>query len=169
MTTPAPTQPTVTGLSPAEREIIELFVQLAAVISYPRSIGELYGMLFLSPDPLTADALIERLGMSKGSASQGLKVLRTLGAIKSVYMPGDRRGHYQAELNLRRIIGGFMQQQVAPNLADANARLTRIDGLLKSDNDPKQEWLQSRLTDLHRWSKHSEKLAPVVAKLFGNK
>ena len=161
--------PPSSSLSPAEKEIIELFVQLAGVIGYPRSIGELYGMLFISPEPMCTEDLIDGLGISKGSASQGLKLLRTLGAIKTVYMPGDRRGHYQAELNVRRILSGFMRQQVAPNLADATERLGRIDDLLKSDNDPNHDWLLSRLGDLHRWSKHSEQLAPLVAKLFGNK
>jgi DNA-binding transcriptional regulator GbsR (MarR family) len=166
MTTASSIASPATALSASEREIIELFVQLAAVIGYSRSVGELYGMLFLSQDSLTADDLIERLGVSKGSASQGLKVLRTLGAIKTVYMPGDRRAHFQAELNVRKIISGFMRQQVAPNLAEAHERLERIDELLKSDEDPNRDWLTLRLRDLHRWSKNSEKLAPLVAKLL---
>ena len=166
MTIASSSLPETNRFSLIEKEILELFVQLAAVISYPRSIGELYGILFISPDPMCTDDLIERLGMSKGSASQGLKVLRTLGAIKTVYIPGDRRGHYQAELNVRKIISGFMRQQVAPNLAEAHERLERIDELLKSDGDPNRDWLALRLRDLHRWSKNSEKLAPLVAKLL---
>jgi DNA-binding transcriptional regulator GbsR (MarR family) len=166
MTIASSSLPETNRFSLIEKEILELFVQLAAVISYPRSIGELYGILFISPDPMCTDDLIERLGMSKGSASQGLKVLRTLGAIKTVYMPGDRRGHYQAELNVRKIISGFMRQQVAPNLAEAHERLERIDELLKSDGDPNRDWILLRLRDLHRWSKNSEKLAPLVAKLL---
>jgi DNA-binding transcriptional regulator GbsR (MarR family) len=166
MTIASSSLPETNGFSLIEKEILELFVQLAAVISYPRSIGELYGILFISPDPMCTDDLIERLGMSKGSASQGLKVLRTLSAIKTVYIPGDRRGHYQAELNVRKIISGFMRQQVAPNLAEAHERLERIDELLKSDEDPNRDWILLRLRDLHRWSKNSEKLAPLVAKLL---
>ena len=166
MTIASSSLPETNRFSLIEKEILELFVQLAAVISYPRSIGELYGILFISPDPMCTDDLIERLGMSKGSASQGLKVLRTLGAIKTVYIPGDRRGHYQAELNVRKIISGFMRQQVAPNLAEAHERLERIDELLKSDEDPNRDWILLRLHDLHRWSKNSEKLAPLVTKLL---
>ena len=168
MTTVASNVESAAGLSAVEKEIIELFVQLAAVIGYPRSIGELYGMLFLSSEPMCTDDLLQRLGLSNGSASQGLKLLRNLGAIKTVYVPGDRRRHYQAEMNLRKILSGFMRQQVAPNLADANERLSRIDELLKSDGEANREWLLLRLGDLHRWSRNSEKMAPLVAKLLGN-
>ena len=44
---------------------------------------------------------MERLGISKGSASQGLKFLRTAGAIHMVYVSGDRRMHFEAVAQLR--------------------------------------------------------------------
>ena len=50
----------------------------------------------MSPQPMTMDELIERLGISKGSASQGLSFLRKAGAIilakanMGEYAAGDR-------------------------------------------------------------------------------
>jgi DNA-binding transcriptional regulator GbsR (MarR family) len=51
------------------------------------------------PRALSFDELGERLQISKGSVSQGLKVLRQLGAVKLHYVPGSRRDHYQPELS----------------------------------------------------------------------
>ena len=53
--------------------MISLFVQLSRIIGLPRSYAELYALLFLSPRPLTMDEMIQRRGISKGSASQGLR------------------------------------------------------------------------------------------------
>src|SRR2546422_6670826 len=78
-------------LTALETEIIDLFVQLSHLLGQPRSLAEIYGLLFISARPLAMDDLIERLHMSKGSASQGLKFLRSVGAVKMVYMPADRR------------------------------------------------------------------------------
>ena len=94
--------------------------------------------------------------------------MRTLGAVKTVHVPGDRRRHYQAELNMRKIISGFMRQQVAPNLADTNERLVQIETLLQDGNGSNREWLRLRLADMQRWSKHSEQLSPLISKLFGS-
>src|SRR2546421_3286977 len=88
-------------LSPLETEVIDLFVQLSRLLGQPRSLAEIYGLLFISAQPLAMDDLIERLGMSKGSASQGLKFLHNLGAVRTVYVPGDRRTHYEAVAELR--------------------------------------------------------------------
>src|SRR5262245_15236674 len=83
-------------LTPLETEIIDLFVQLSRLLGQPRSLAEIYGLLFISAQPLSMDDLIARLQLSKGSASQGLKFLRALGAVRMVYIAGDRRVHYEA-------------------------------------------------------------------------
>ena len=72
------------GLTSIEMDVIGVFVNAVKLLGMPRSVGEIYGLLFITPEPLPLDALVVRLGISKGSASQGLKVLRGLGAVKQV-------------------------------------------------------------------------------------
>ena len=46
---------------------------------------------------------MELLKISKGSASQGLRALRQLGAVSSVFEPGDRKERFVAEIRLRKL------------------------------------------------------------------
>jgi hypothetical protein len=64
-----------------QSECIELFAEVVYALGLPRSIGQIYGLLYASPLPLSFSDIVERLDISKGSASQGLQLLRTLGAI----------------------------------------------------------------------------------------
>ena len=80
----AGTTGTVPSLEPVEIEIIQLFVQFSRALGQPRSVAEIYGLLFVSHRPLAMDTLIERLNLSKGSASNGLKYLEDLGAVRTV-------------------------------------------------------------------------------------
>jgi DNA-binding transcriptional regulator GbsR (MarR family) len=64
-------------------EVIGLFVQLGRIISQPLS----YAVIYMAHDPLTMEELIERLGVSKGSASQGMSFLRKAGAIRTLMFP----------------------------------------------------------------------------------
>ena len=48
------------------------FADAVKVLGLPKSVGEIYGSLFISREPVSLDDLVERLGMSKGSGSQGL-------------------------------------------------------------------------------------------------
>src|SRR6266404_8449096 len=126
---PKPKRPPA-PLTTLETEIIDLFVQLSRLLGQPRSLAEIYGLLFISARPLAMDHLIERLSMSKGSASQGLKFLRNIGAVRMVYVPGDRRVHYEAVAELRNLATRFLRDQVAPHLDSAQARLQRIAGMI---------------------------------------
>src|SRR5436190_23572761 len=113
---PEPEQiPIVTPLTSLETEIIDFFVQLSRLLGQPRSLAEIYGLLFISARPLAMDHLIERLNLSKGSASQGLKFLRNIGAVKTVYVPGDRRAHYEAVAELRNLVTRFLRDQIVPH------------------------------------------------------
>jgi len=64
-----------------QSECIELFAEVVYALGLPRSIGQIYGLLYASPVPLSFSDIVERLEISKGSASQGLQLLRSLGAI----------------------------------------------------------------------------------------
>src|SRR5277367_4842844 len=120
------TKPAISQLKPVEVELIQLFVQFAGALGQPRSVAEIYGLLFASEKPLAMDTLIERLNLSKGSASQGLKYLQDLGAVRTIYVAADRRTHYEAVAELRNLAGRFMRQQISTRFEGGKARLDRI-------------------------------------------
>ena len=77
-------------LSELEIKAIDMFINFLRIIGLQKSIGEIYGLLFVSAKPLSMDDIMNRLDISLGAASQGLKLLRGLGAVKAVYSPRDR-------------------------------------------------------------------------------
>ena len=113
-----------------EAEVIGLFVQLSRIIGVPRSYAELYALLFLTPRPLTMDEMIQRLGISKGSASQGLNFLRKAGAIRMAHQPSRRAAQYEAVAELRHLAAGFLQDQILPQVEDSQNRLDLIAGMV---------------------------------------
>jgi DNA-binding transcriptional regulator GbsR (MarR family) len=150
-----------------EAEVISLFVQLSRVLGQPRSFAEIYGLLFISGRPLAMDDLIERLHLSKGSASQGLKFLRNAGAIRMVYAPGDRRVHYEAVAELRNLVARFLRDYVVPELDASEARLQHIAGMVKQMPAGERERIAPRITMLQSWEKRTRRFLPVVLKLLG--
>ena len=162
-----PADPAGMGLSTLEVGVIDFFVSAVKVLGMPKSIGEIYGLLFVSPEALPLDRLCQRLNMSKGSASQGLKVLRAFGAVKSVYQPGDRRDHFTAELELKRLAAGFMREQIQPRLTHGEERLSQLAGFSRSLPDTADGAFQrERLQKLERWSLRSREILPLLAGLL---
>jgi DNA-binding transcriptional regulator GbsR (MarR family) len=149
-------------LSELEKEVIDIFVRIAGVLSLPRSVGELYGLLFISPKPMCIDDLMLKLKISKGSTSQGLKILRSFGAVNPVYVPGDRRDFFTAEAELRKIITGFVNEQIRPQLDNGKTRMARIQSLLTEEIPEQKEFIAERIERLQGWQKRANALLPFA-------
>jgi DNA-binding transcriptional regulator GbsR (MarR family) len=164
MNNPSDTQ---NGLSELEREVIELFVRMADVLNLPRSVGEIYGLLFISSAPLCLDDCRMRLHISKGSTSQGLRILRSFGAIRTVYIPGDRKDYYVAETSLRKMARGFASEQIQPHVSNGKERIEHIRSLADKAGEEDGAVLRAKIDLLENWQKRAGKTLPLVLKLIG--
>jgi len=154
-------------LEPVEIEAITLFVQFSRALGQPRSYAEIYGLLFVSHQPLAMDTLIERLSLSKGSASQGLKYLEDLGAVRAVYLAGERRTHYEAVAELRNLAGRFLSQQILPHFNDSSARLDLLAGQAQKLSGEQRKHVVARIKLLRSWERNVRRVVPFVLKMLG--
>src|SRR4249919_164975 len=104
--------PPLAGLSELEIEAVDMFINFLRLIGLQKSVGEIYGLLFISPRPLSMEEIMKRLNLSLGAASQGLKLLRSFGAVKAVYSPGIRRDHFAADLELSKFATVFIKEEL---------------------------------------------------------
>jgi DNA-binding transcriptional regulator GbsR (MarR family) len=150
-------------ITPAEREVVEFFVHLGRYLSLPRSVGEIYGMLFASGWAMTLDDLVRRLDISKGSASQGLRLLRGVGAVRVTYRAGDRKDYYEAEVELPALMRGFLRDQLSVRLGHANERLNHLLEVVDDPVNGAPDGLNERVGRLVSWHKKAKRLVPLVS------
>jgi DNA-binding transcriptional regulator GbsR (MarR family) len=165
----APPVDSVKPLTELETQAIDLFIGFVGLFGLPKSIGELYGLLFFTSQPLAMDDLMQRLNMSKGAASQGLKLLRAFGAIKTVYVPGSRRDYYLAEVELSRFAAGFIKEELQPHLDHGLLRLQRMESLISELPATDQSGAINRLSRLRHWHEKSQDLIPWILKSLSRK
>lgn len=155
-------------LSRIEQQVVSLFADGVRVGGLPRSLGEIYGLLFITRNPLSLDDLVERLKISKGSASQGLKFLRTLGAIQEVDGPDARRTFYEADIKLKKLVGGFIREQLRPHLDSGKDRLRDLEAEVNLEPDAGQRaFYEERVKKLERWLKQAKLVLPLIQRVLG--
>ncbi len=154
------------ALSDLDVESIELFIGFFKLIGLQKSVGEIYGLLFVSSRALAMDDIVRRLGISLGAASQGLKVLRLVGAVKSVYMPGDRRDHYVADLELSKFASAFIQEELKPKLDRALERIGTMQNLANEMEPEDRSAAGERLERLKHWLERGESMLPWLLKFL---
>jgi DNA-binding transcriptional regulator GbsR (MarR family) len=159
-------QTSFTPLSAFQLQSVALFIHVFGALSLPRSIGEIYGLLFSTPEPLSLDDVQTRLQLSRGSASEGLRWLRSLGAVNQVYLPGIRKEHFTAETSLRKLASGYLRDRIDPHLENGPNRLSALE----SSIDPASasaHFEKSRLGQIAGWYKFFGKVLPLVKALAG--
>ncbi len=159
--------PQAAVLSDSEVQLIDICVRISQFVGLPKSVGEIYGLLFVSSSPLSLDVVCQKLSLSKGSASQGLKHLRAYGAVKSNYIAGDRRDHYIAETDLNTLLNGFLKERIAPGIADLAERLGRIEEETAKLSPAEQRAAKERLAQLRQWQRQAAKILPLANTLLG--
>jgi DNA-binding transcriptional regulator GbsR (MarR family) len=151
-----------------EIAVIDLFLNAVQSVGLPKSVGQIYGLLFCCDHPLAMDEVMKLLGISKGSASQGLRSLRQLGAVSSVYAPGDRKERFSAEIRLRKLVAGFLKEQADPHMEKGISRLEHLRKLLSVEEEEESRKRGARRQEiLSGWHRQMSRLLPWVKMIVG--
>ena len=149
-----------------EIESIDFFVRMMSMLGMPKSVGEIYGLLYFSPSALSMEHIVKHLGISIGSASQGLKTLRSLKAVRTSYVPGDRRDHYLAETEFRRLFSNFIKEEIMPHMDSAKERIEQMESSLPPLSKEAEEFYKIRIEKLKRLTRAGGRLLPALAGLL---
>jgi len=165
---------------PADYEsgLVDIFADLADLFGNPKSYGQIYGLLFASEEPLTIEEIGQRLDISQGSISQGLRQLESFGAIIKERNDGSRQALYTAKLEMKLLIAGFLKERVIPRLESTESRVKALQASLSTPSLRSQTQVSSlsssslasarfRLNRLAKWHRSARTLLPIARKILG--
>jgi DNA-binding transcriptional regulator GbsR (MarR family) len=148
------------SLASHEIELAEFFVEMAGILGVPRSVAQIYALLYAADTALDFDQIQAKLGMSKGSVSQGLKFLRDHEMILSVKAKGVRRERWEPTPSLAASLVNLVRRQVLPALQQSTPALQRVlDGAQTAGASPD---VLERLSRLKRWNARALELFPLM-------
>src|SRR3982751_6493089 len=83
-------------LSPLVHSFVSHFGEMGSRWGINRTVGQIYALIFVSPQPLNADEIAESLAFSRSNVSMGLKELQAWRLVNLRHLPGDRREYFDA-------------------------------------------------------------------------
>lgn len=98
-------------LESARESFIQGISRIAHFWGLPKAMGAIYGAIYLSPSPITLDALVEQVGITKGAVSTNVRNLERLGMINRQFKVGDRKDYYVAETDFWKIAKGILKER----------------------------------------------------------
>jgi DNA-binding transcriptional regulator GbsR (MarR family) len=99
------------ALWPSEAAASDVVGRLIEFWGFKRNMGRVWTLLYLSPDPLSAEDLRHALALSSGAVSMTLSELSRWGVVRKVWIQGERKDFYAAEVQLWRMISRVFNER----------------------------------------------------------
>ena len=135
-----------------------------------RVIGQLYAYLYFSDKPRNLVDMQDALAISKGSASTAVRQLEQWGAVRKVWVKGDRKDYYTASDWFGHIIKSAILDTVAKKLSSYSSLLEEVEADLDRihADDPEGQFIRDRIAALRSFHKKAAKVwsKPIVRKLL---
>jgi DNA-binding transcriptional regulator GbsR (MarR family) len=120
----------------AREHFINGLSRIAHFWGFPKGMGAIYGAIYLSPDSITLDDIVETVGITKGAVSTNVRVLERMGMIHRHVKLGDRKDYYTAETDFWKIIRGILNER---EKNEFNLALKSVSGSLQLLKGSKKE------------------------------
>ena len=100
-----------TKLSQLKKDFTEGLSQISRFWGFPKGMGAIFAVLYLSPVPLSLDEIVEETGLTKGAISTEVRTLARMGLVHRSSRLADRRDYYQAEDDFYKSIRSILKER----------------------------------------------------------
>jgi DNA-binding transcriptional regulator GbsR (MarR family) len=98
-------------LSDIKQNFIEGMSQISRFWGFPKGMGAIFAVLYLSPAPLSLDEIVTETGLTKGAISTEIRMLARMGLVHRSTKLGDRKDYYAAETDFFSAIRSILQER----------------------------------------------------------
>ena len=154
-------------LPPLNREFVAHFGEMGSRWGINRTVGQIYALLYISPNALNADEIAETLEFSRSNVSMGLKELVSWRLVRLSHQPGDRRDFYSAPEDVWQIFK-ILSEERQRREVDPTLSMLR-DAMLETPGSAEDAHAQARMRQMHDlieqltdWFAEVRKLSPAT-------
>jgi DNA-binding transcriptional regulator GbsR (MarR family) len=154
----------------AELRVAEVIGSLMEFWGFKAVMGRLWAILYLSPQPLSAAELGERLSLSTGSISMALSDLQKWGVVKKAWRPGERRDYYEPETSIWKMVSRVFRErelgkvrEAIEAFQDAIKRVHDARPRATSEEKKRLKFIENRLSSLLTLGRIGETLLTMLA------
>ena len=154
-----------------KQEFMEGLSQISHFWGFPKGMGAIFAVLYLSPAPLSLDELVQQSGLTKGAVSTNVRALARMGLVHPYIRLGDRRDFYTAETDFFKSIRTIMKERYNTDFDRAIVTIRQTLEKVEADpgltNNEEREFLLERLRALQAFFDALDGLANAVMRLNG--
>lgn len=94
-----------------KEKFIESWGKMASEWGINRTMAQVHALLLISPNPLTADEVMEQLDISRGNANMNLRALMDWELVHKSLKAGERKEYFYAEKDMWIVVKRIITQR----------------------------------------------------------
>lgn len=99
------------SLNKIKKDFTQGLSQISRFWGFPKGMGAIFAVLYLSPTALSLDEIVKETGLTKGAVSAEVRVLARMGLVNRSTKLGDRKDYYSAESDFYAAIRSILQER----------------------------------------------------------
>ena len=157
-------------ITKARDNFIQGMSQVSQFWGFPKAMGAIFGAIYLSPEPVCLDELVEQVGVSKGAVSTNVRSLERLGMVHRHIQIGERKDFYIAETDFWKIVRGVLNERQksefdhALRSVDDSLQMVKSNSFLEKNPDL-AGFYQERLLAIQSFFHNLDNLVAMVLTL----
>ncbi|HUG34241.1 MAG TPA: hypothetical protein VMJ90_05690 [Anaerolineales bacterium] len=155
------------SLSKIKIDFTEGLSQISRFWGFPKGMGAIFAVLYLSPTPLPLDEIVAETGLTKGAISTEIRALARMGLVHRSTRLGDRKDYYTAETDFYSAIKSILRERQNSEfdraVGSVKAALTAMDENWVDNDD--WNFAYARVQALQEFFDAIDSLSKAVMKL----
>ena len=158
-------------LTPALEKYVLHWGEMGTRWGTNRTVAQIHALLYLSPEPLTADDIVDALSIARSNVSTSIRELQAFGLVRMIHIMGDRRDYFEAISDVWELFNTIMEQRWQREIAPTVTMLEKcVDELEGETVDPESKQrvhnMLAFLADAERWYADVRKIPEAKVKLL---
>ena len=155
------------SLGKIKKDFTEGLSQISRFWGFPKGMGAIFAVLYLSPNALSLDEVVQETGLTKGAISTEIRALARMGLVHRSSKLGDRKDYYTAESDFYAAIRSILKERQNSEFDRAIRSVKETLGQMDESWVDNDEWkfIYERVQALQVFFDSIDSLTKAVVKL----
>ena len=155
------------SLTNIKKDFTEGMSQISRFWGFPKGMGAIFAVLYLSPAALSLDQIVAETGLTKGAISTEIRTLARMGLVHRSTKLGDRKDYYTAEADFYAAIKSILKERQNTEFDRAVGSVGSALSALRQNRVDTEEWkfVHGRVQALQEFFDAIDSLTKAVIRL----
>ncbi|HYC84736.1 MAG TPA: MarR family transcriptional regulator [Chryseosolibacter sp.] len=155
-------------LAEAKSEFIQAWGTLGSKWGINRTMAQLHALLFVSPEPMSTEDMMEALNISRGNVNMNIRELMDWGLVEKKHKPGDRKEYFWAEKDIWKVTKQVAKERKKRELEPIMKVLEQVSEVEGDKKDKNIKAFVESINAIRRMASNADKTLDTMVKAEEN-